>query len=50
MQKVYADPKLPYKQDAKFKFPDNYNPCEGEIYEDTGESAEVEESVEGIFD
>ena len=48
MQKVYADKKLPYSQDAKFDFPSDFNACEGEIFEDTGE---VEEEVtEGIFE
>ena len=50
MQKVYADTKLPYKQDAKFHFPDDYNPCSGEIYEEDTTSQNVQESVEGIFD
>ncbi len=49
MQKVYADKKLPYSQDTKFEFPADFNACEGEIIEDTGES-EVEETTEGIFE
>lgn len=49
MQKVYADKKLPYRQDARFEFPSDFNPCAGEIFEDTGEN-EVEEVTEGIFD
>lgn len=49
MQKVYADKKLPYSQDAKFEFPSNFNPCEGQIYESV-DSSEVEEVTEGIFD
>lgn len=49
MQKVYADNKLPYSQDAKFEFPADFNACEGQIYESSGDS-EVEEVSEGIFD
>ncbi|MBD5356481.1 MAG: penicillin-binding protein [Bacteroides sp.] len=49
MQKVYADPKLPYSQDTKFEFPSDFNPCEGQIFE-TAVSAEVQEVTEGIFD
>lgn len=49
MQKVYADKKLPYSQDAKFEFPADFNACEGQIYESSGDS-EVEEVSEGIFD
>ena len=50
MQKVYADSKLPYRQDAKFKFPDNYNACEGEIITYSGNETVEEEAVEGIFE
>lgn len=50
MQKVYSDSKLPYKQDSRFKFPDNYNSCEGELIESSSESTSEEESVEGIFE
>lgn len=50
MQKVYSDPKLPYKQDARFTFPDNYNACEGEQIEFSSTSSSEEESVEGIFE
>lgn len=49
MQKVYADKKLPYSQDAKFEFPADFNACAGEVFENT-ESNEVEEVTEGIFD
>lgn len=50
MQKVYADKKLPYSQDAKFQFPEDFSPCEGGHW--SGESsAEVEvEAVDGVFD
>ncbi len=51
MKKVYADPKLPYRQDAKFKFPNNFDPCNGEIFDYSDSStSEVEETVEGIFE
>ena len=49
MQKVYADKKLPYSQDAKFEFPADFNACAGEVFENT-ESNEVEEVTEGTFD
>ena len=32
MQKVYADPKLPYSQEAKFEFPEDFEVCNGEIH------------------
>lgn len=51
MQKVYADPTLPYKQDAKFTFPANVNLCEKEYYgEFADEQEETGESIEGVFD
>ncbi len=49
MQKVYADKKLPYSQDAKFEFPEDFNACGGEFYSG-GETHEEEEVTEGIFD
>ncbi len=49
MQKVYADKKLPYRQDARFDFPANFNPCGGEIIVENSESG-IEETTEGIFD
>lgn len=49
MQKVYNDSKLPYRQDEKFTFPDNYNPCEGEIIQVSSATNNEEEAVEGIF-
>ncbi|MEZ3531808.1 MAG: transglycosylase domain-containing protein [Muribaculaceae bacterium] len=49
MQKVYADKKLPYSQDAKFEIPADFIACAGEVVEIT-ESNEVEEVTEGIFD
>ncbi len=50
MQKVYADPKLPYRQDARFKFPDDYNACAGELSTYSGGETVEEEAVEGIFE
>lgn len=49
MQKVYADKKLPYSQQARFEFPSDFNPCKGEIFESEDTSV-VEEVSEGIFD
>ena len=52
MNKVYADKKLPYSQDAKFQFPEDFYPC-GEREWNGGGSGEEEtqvEAVEGIFD
>ena len=49
MQKVYADSKLPYRQDAKFKFPDNYNACEGEIITYSGNETVEEELMWKVF-
>ena len=51
MKKVYADPKLPYKQDARFDFPENFEFCDRQY--SAGPSGEEEESgevVEGIFE
>ncbi|MDE6810814.1 MAG: penicillin-binding protein, partial [Muribaculaceae bacterium] len=52
MKKIYADPKLPYRQDTKFVFPDNFSPCDGRYDSDNGDSGESDniETVEGIFD
>ncbi len=54
MKKVYADPKLPYKQDTKFEFPEDFTPCErGTGYGGgprTSEAFVMTESTEGIFD
>ena len=43
MQKVYADPKLPYSQDAKIEFPDNVELCGNEFFDYS--EAPVEEEV-----
>ena len=50
MKKVYADKKLPYSQDAKFAFPDDFSACGGEEYSGPSGEVEEEETVEGIFD
>ena len=50
MQKVYADPKLPYRQDARFVFPDNYNACDGEMAPVSEAPAEEEETINAIFE
>lgn len=50
MQKVYNDPKLPYSQDTKFEFPDNFSPCGG-ASESYVQHTEVEttETNDGYF-
>ena len=51
MSKVYADPTLPYSQDAKFTFPAGIDLCHKEYYgEYEEESADTQESIEGVFD
>jgi penicillin-binding protein 1A len=52
MKKVYADPKLPYKQDTKFEFPDNMDLCGSERYEyiHNSEDQDAGEVVESIFE
>ncbi len=54
MKKVYSNPKLPYHQDAKFEFPDDFTPCEGGRGGGgggrTSQAFEMTESTEGIFD
>ncbi|MBD5236130.1 MAG: penicillin-binding protein [Bacteroidales bacterium] len=53
MKKVYSNPKLPYKQSAKFDIPSDFQPCEGQAYYQesysTDEEAETE-VVEGAFE
>ncbi|MCM1475765.1 MAG: penicillin-binding protein [Muribaculaceae bacterium] len=46
MRKVYSDPKLPYKQDAKFDFPASFTYC-GQTWTGGG-GGEVEEEVEAV--
>ena len=54
MKNVYSNPKLPYRQDAKFDFPEGYQPCIGENYYGsiTTEVSDEEEPevVEGAFE
>ncbi|MCM1152555.1 MAG: penicillin-binding protein [Muribaculum sp.] len=51
MKKVYADPKLPYKQDAKFSFPETFVYCAGGYSGGGGgESEETADVVEGVFE
>lgn len=50
MQKVYKDPKLPYSQEARFNFPENYSPCGSEGWGEVPAYDPEEETVEGIFD
>ena len=56
MQQVYRDSSLPYSTSAKFKFPDGYSACAGEIYVggDGDEAADGggddSQAFEGVFD
>ncbi len=50
MQKVYADPKLPYSQDAKLEFPDNMQLCGSEFIDYSEAPAEEEVVDEGYFE
>ncbi|MDE7463137.1 MAG: transglycosylase domain-containing protein [Muribaculaceae bacterium] len=51
MKKVYSDPKLPYSQDAKFQFPEDFAPCGQRNWSASSSSSGEEiEAVEGIFD
>ena len=51
MKKVYNDPKLPYRQDARFNFPEGFEVCEGGYNESySGPTEEETETVEGVFE
>lgn len=54
MKKVYSNPKLPYSQDTKFEFPEDFEPCEGNDIpgapKRTSTAFEMTETTEGIFD
>lgn len=50
MQKVYADKKLPYSQDAKFKFPDNINLCGSELLNEEVYEDDSQEELNSIFE
>ena len=50
MKRVYADPKLKYRQDAKFDVPEGVSICGGAEFYTHVESDEPAEAVEGIFE
>ena len=51
MKKVYDDRSLPYRQDAKFNLPENFNPCNGYNWGDAStDDSSLQETIEGIFD
>ncbi|MDE6717082.1 MAG: transglycosylase domain-containing protein [Muribaculaceae bacterium] len=54
VKNVYSNPKLKYRQDAKFNIPEDFTPCDGSNYYNNGPSEETEtvetEVVEGAFD
>lgn len=50
MRKVYGDKRLPYSQAKQFIFPAGFSPCEGEEYDNSGETEVEEETVEGVFE
>lgn len=49
ISKVYADPTLPYTQDARFEFPAGINLCETE-FAPVEEEETLDESLSGAFD
>ena len=49
ISKVYADPKLPYTQEARFNFPAGLNLCETE-FAPIEEEETLDESLSGAFD
>ena len=54
MSSVYADSTLHYKQDIRFVFPKNFNPCHkeelGGVPIDELKTSAEEEAIEGVFD
>ncbi len=50
MQKVYADPKLPYSQSVKFEFPDGFRMCTDSGYGPKVEQQSAPETIEGLFE
>ncbi|MCM1291144.1 MAG: transglycosylase domain-containing protein [Prevotella sp.] len=55
LKKIFDDPKLPYSQDTKFKFPDGFKFCGGGDWGGGGGASTavdepVVEAVEGVFD
>lgn len=49
MSKVYADPSLPYSQNATFEV-DFSNLCEKDIWDEVPESGDAEQSIANVFD
>ena len=49
ISKVYADPTLPYTQEARFNFPAGLNLCETE-FAPIEEEETLDESLSGAFD
>lgn len=54
MKRVFEDKTLPYSQDVRFVFPDGFDACHrdglNEVPIDMQNTAEEEESIEGVFD
>lgn len=54
LQAVFNDSSLPYSQNDKFEFPENFDPCSrediGGAPVDINEDEDVEESISGVFD
>ncbi|MDE7509924.1 MAG: transglycosylase domain-containing protein [Muribaculaceae bacterium] len=51
MKKVYADKSLPYSQDARFTFPANFTPCDGNRWSNAPVAEETTtEGTEAIFE
>ena len=49
IEKVYADPSLPYTQSEQFYYPSDYDPCKVSSYSDGNASSQVVGEM-GIFD
>lgn len=54
LQAVFNDSSLPYSQNEKFEFPENFDPCSrddiGGVPVDINEDNDAEESISGVFD
>lgn len=52
MQKVYADPTLPYSQNERFDIPDDFNPCGNRVPSTASylNEPDPEPASEGLFD
>jgi penicillin-binding protein 1A len=46
LQKVFADPNLPYKEDEQFNVPADFDPCVSVYEEDRGDGEETTEILE----